>query len=65
MFFLIFLPNTRWACFSVELPILSLFFKFACLFLQNNLASLLQPIPVLFANQKNKLNLGYLLSNTL
>jgi len=28
------------ACFSVKLPILALFFKFTCLFLQNNLASL-------------------------
>jgi len=36
----IFLPNACWACFSVKLPVLGLSFKFTCLFLQNNLASL-------------------------
>jgi len=40
LFFSIFLPNARRACFSVDLPILSLLFKFACLFLQNYVASL-------------------------
>jgi len=33
--------NTCWAWFSVKLPIFGLFFIFSCLFLQNNLASLL------------------------
>jgi len=32
--------NAFWACFSVKLPIFGLFFKFTCLFLENNLASL-------------------------
>jgi len=32
--------NVFWACFSVKLPIFGLFFKFTCLFLENNLASL-------------------------
>ena len=32
--------NACWACFSVKLPIFRLFFKFTCLLLQNNLASL-------------------------
>ena len=32
--------NAYGACFSVKLPIFGLFFKFTCLFLQNNLASL-------------------------
>ena len=40
LFCWIFLLNACWACFSVKLPILGLFFKFTCLFLQNNLASL-------------------------
>ena len=35
--------NACWACFSIKLPIFGLFFKFACLFLQNNLASLVCP----------------------
>ena len=33
--------NGCWACFSVKLPVFGLFFKFTCLFLQNNLASLI------------------------
>ena len=33
--------NACWACFSLKLPIFGLFFIFSCLFLQNNLASLL------------------------
>ena len=32
--------NGCWACFSVKLPVCGLCFKFTCLFLQNNLASL-------------------------
>ena len=44
--FFIFLPNARWACFSVKLPILGLFFKFACLFLKNSLASLVHAQPL-------------------
>jgi len=39
-FLLNFLAKRMLACFSVKLPILALFFKFTCLFLQNNLASL-------------------------
>jgi len=33
-FFFIFLPNARWACFSVKLLILGLFLKFACFYLK-------------------------------
>jgi len=33
--------NPFWACFSVKLPIFGLFLKCTCLFLRNNLASLL------------------------
>jgi len=40
LFCWIFLPDACWTCFLVKLPILGLFFKFTCLFLHNNLASL-------------------------
>jgi len=47
MLFRIFLPNVSWACFFVKLlPFLGLFFKFACLFLQNNLVSLMLVLDV-------------------
>jgi len=35
-----FSANAFWVCFSVKLPIFGLFFKFTCLFLENNLGSL-------------------------